>query len=74
MGGGSGMQKLRDGSRRGRIELTVRRRELECAVSGARRRLRAGAEEEEEDDCRVRLGRVHSSLFIRHMACTFVVI
>ncbi len=73
MGGGSGMQKLRDGSRRGRIELTVRRSELECAVSGARRRLRAGAEEE-EDDCHVRLGCVHSSLFIRHMACTFVVI
>ena len=50
MGDGSGMQKLRDGGRSGRIELTVRRRELECAVSGARRRLRAG-EEEEEDEC-----------------------
>ena len=50
MGDGSGMQKLRDGGRSGRIELTVRRRELECAVSGARRRLRAGEEEEEEED------------------------
>lgn len=49
MGGSSGVQKLRDGGRSGRIELTMRRRELECAVSGARRRLRAG--EEEEDEC-----------------------
>lgn len=42
-------RNLRDGSRSGRIELSVRRRELECAVSGARRRSRAG--EEEEDEC-----------------------